>query len=81
MLPEMFRAELQYLYTGEGMGRVVEWLNNDREEVGGGGLGVEGNRGGMFGLGTEGRDASDWGKIEGSENRTNERLRDVRVKK
>ncbi|KAL7416386.1 hypothetical protein BDY24DRAFT_412573 [Mrakia frigida] len=57
--PQMFKAELEWLYTGEGMGEVVEWLN-DREGRapggGGGGLGL--------GLGLEG-EGGEWGRIEG----------------
>ena len=55
--PQMFKAELEWLYTGEGMGEVVEWLN-DREGRGpGGGQGL--------GLGLDGDSPGEWGKIEG----------------
>lgn len=70
--PEMFKSELEFLYTGEGMGEMVEWLNNDKGDgVGGGGL---------FGLGIgEGPQGQGVGLeiIEGPEDGKRERLRDV----
>lgn len=51
----MFRAELEWLYAGEGMGEVVEWLNDRETRLG------EVSGLGSYGIGTEG----EWGKMEG----------------
>jgi hypothetical protein len=73
----MFKSELEFLYSGEGMGEMVEWLNNDKGD-GSGGLG------GLFGFGIGGGDGSgsgsgggaQWGTIEGPEDGKRERLRE-----
>lgn len=79
----MFKAELEWLYTGEGMGEVVEWLNQsagartaDGAAAGGGG-GPAG--GGLFGLGVgldvPGATVQEVGRIEGPDDHKCERLR------
>lgn len=81
----MFKAELEWLYTGEGMGDVAEWLNQDTSlHVH---SGIDGNLeavGGHFGLGLgleleKGAvGVDDIQKIEGRENEKRESLRNVR---
>lgn len=70
----MFKAELEWLYTGEGMGEMVEWLN-DRE----GRSGLTG--GATFGLGLLSETEGEGGRLEGPADVKRERLRNVRISK
>lgn len=77
--PQMFKAELEWLYTGEGMGEVVEWLSNSSGARPGEGGAGEGAARGLFGLGVgleiPGAPDQEVGRIEGPDEKKLERLR------